>query len=317
MRELELLGRVYNGNAALPADVTIPPGDDMGAVQFGTQQVLVAVDQVAEGPHFQLGKTPIAKIGRKALTRNLSDIAAMAARPIGAVVATCLPKGLGDVKAIALLDAIRSTAEHYECPLFGGDISMWDGPLVASVTVLADTDGMMPILRRGALVDDVVCVTGRLGGSGTTVDGYTHHLDFEPRIKLARAIANRVDIHAMIDISDGLARDLGHICRASSVCAQIDVGQVPLSTASVIQAQHKQRAPWQSALGDGEDYELCFTVAADQHASSLPAEIDDVPITVVGRITASSKQKPGSIITLNMPDGTRRSGDDLGWEHYS
>ncbi len=314
MRELDMLRHIYGANATLPAQVSIPPGDDMGAVQIGDTQVLVTVDQVAEGPHFLLAQTPIEKIGRKALTRNLSDVAAMAAWPVGAVAAACLPREFGQQRAQALFDSMQRTAQQYDCPLFGGDISVWDGPLLASVTVLAEPRGVVPILRQGAVVGDVVCVSGQLGGSVETVDGRAHHLDFEPRITLARALAAQCRPHAMIDLSDGLARDLGHICRASNVAATIEVDQVPVSPAAHVQVRRDGRLLWKCALGDGEDYELCFTLSPHD-AAKLPDQIDGVLITKVGRINEPSGAGNAPVVALHMPDGTMESGDDLGWEH--
>src|SRR5690606_5727421 len=114
--------------------VVIPPGDDMGGVTIGGQRVLVAVDQVADRVQVDLATTPIEKVGRKAITRNLSDVAAMAAKPVGCVVAASLPRSLGEAKANALSDAMRTTAAAYDCPLFGGDVSIWEGPLLLTVT---------------------------------------------------------------------------------------------------------------------------------------------------------------------------------------
>ena len=143
MRERDLLKHIYAANAGLPADVGIPPGDDMGAVSVGGQQVLVTVDQVADGVHVDLANTPIEKTGRKAITRSLSDVAAMAAVPVGAVAAASLKRDFGEPRAEALFDAMRQTAQSYQCPLIGGDISVWDGPTILTVTVFAASDTVM------------------------------------------------------------------------------------------------------------------------------------------------------------------------------
>lgn len=314
MRELDLLQHIYRVNDDLPERITIRPGDDMGAVRIGSCDVLVTVDQVTEGAHFVLGETPIEKIGRKAVVRNLSDVAAMAAWPVGAVVAAVLPKGLGAEKARLLFDAMREAAREYECPLFGGDIAMGDGPLVISVTVLAEPRGVVPLLRRGARVGDIVCVTGQLGGSWDVVGGYTHHLDFQPRIELARHLASHFDLHCMIDISDGLARDLGHICRASHVTAELSLAGLPISPAAHRRAEREHVPAWRCALGDGEDYELCFTLATEQ-AERLPDKREGVPISRVGIITRASGRDSDPMIRLRFPDGSEQDVDELGWEH--
>ncbi len=319
MREWDLLHQVYRLNAALPSSVTIPPGDDMGAVRLDDDQVLVTVDQIIDGLHFRLSDTPVAKIGRKAITRNLSDVAAMAAQPVGAVVAAVLPRELGEARTLELFNAMRTTALAYGCPLFGGDISIWDKPLVLSVTVLAQPDGVTPLRRNGAKPGDVICVTGQLGGSFEAMPGangsqYVHHLDFEPRLTVARKLATQpgLTIHSMIDLSDGLATDLGHICRASGVGAEISCDRLPVSEAARRASDRTGRPAWQHALTDGEDYELCFTVdpaSADQ----LPADIDGVPITRIGIVT--ERHDDGPLISIRLSDGTVQPLTIAGWEH--
>lgn len=320
MRENDLLQHVYAANARLKnlpgagagAAVTIPPGDDMGAIDFGGRSLLVAVDQIADGVHFNLADTPIEKIGRKAITRNLSDVAAMAAKPTAAVAAVCLPRGLGEAKATALFDAMRETAEMFGCPLIGGDISIWDGKLIISVTVMAepwrdaDDVAIAPVERRGAQPGDAIYVTGELGHSFPS----GHHLDFEPRLDLAQALVtssggvNRPT--AMIDLSDGLAQDLPRLIEHAELHARI----LPLRGGECAPG----REPWQHALGDGEDYELLFTAPPDVR---IPQgfgddEDDQVLITRIGTVTDA-----GGIVVVT-PDGPRVPLDQVdakGWEH--
>lgn len=295
MRESDLLNYIYQSNAALPADVTIPPGDDMGAVRIGGQTVLVTVDQVADGVHVDLATTPIEKIGRKAITRNLSDVAAMAAKPAGAVAAACLPRDFGEKRANDLFDAMRATAEHYNCPLIGGDIAMWDGRLLLTVTIFAEPAGIEPVTRRGARLGDMIYVTGELGGS---LQG--HHLNFEPRLALARTLSGNSQTRprCMIDLSDGLACDLKHLCSA----ATIDEASLPMRRGVL---------SWRNAIGDGEDYELCFTVDPAR-AESLPKAIDGVPITQIGVVEAEDRG-----MRLRLTDGSLVNINDGGWEHHS
>ncbi len=346
MRELSLLQHIYAANAKLPPRVTLPPGDDMGAVIVGGnggnggnggagETVLVTVDQIADGVHFDLATTPLWKIARKAITRNLSDVAAMGAVPAAAVVAGVLPRGFGESRANELFDHMRQVAAQYDCPLIGGDISMWTHPLLLSVTVLAEPRGVAPILRRGAKVGDVICVTGALGGSmvpieiesrppgaaspGGLSNEYVHHLEFEPRLTVARHLASHADIrpNCMIDLSDGLGKDLAHLCRAATelspdgLTAAIELGKLPLSRAAHEASRRDARPAWQHALGDGEDYELCFTVAPEK-AARLPREIDGVPITAIGVIMPPGDPR----ITLIHPDGSRQPMPELGWEHH-
>jgi thiamine-monophosphate kinase len=280
----------------------------------GEAEVLVTVDQIADGVHFRLADTPIGKIGRKAVTRNLSDVAAMGALPVGAVAAACLPRGWGEDRATALFDALRTTAAAYDCPLFGGDVAMWDNPLLISVTVLARTGGVPALLRRGALAGDAICVTGELGGSLEPWEGRLKHLDFEPRLRVARLLASDRFFrpHAMIDISDGLGRDLGHICRASGVAAELRAAALPISPAAIALAERTGLQPWQHALADGEDYELCFAVAPD---APLPTEIDGVAITKIGVVTAAPAEARKPLVFIRTPEDVLQPVDGGGWEH--
>jgi thiamine-monophosphate kinase len=315
MRESELLKHIYAANRSLPSRVTIPPGDDMGAVRIGDQQVLITVDQIEDGVHFQWTTTPVEKVARKAVTRNLSDVAAMAAKPVCAVVAVCLPRGFGEAQAERLFDLIRSVGDSYGCPVVGGDIAVWDHPLAISVTLLAEPAGITPVRRDTARVGDWVCVTGCLGGSLETIDGSTHHLDFEPRLSVARKIAGdpAIGLHSMIDLSDGLGVDLARVCRASAVGAELWADQLPVSAGAKLVSLRDGLPPWRHALADGEDYELCLTVSSD---TRCPDRIDGVPITRVGMIIARDADAPADqIIKLNLPDGSIVFPGQWGWEH--
>ncbi|MAX23239.1 MAG: thiamine-monophosphate kinase [Phycisphaeraceae bacterium] len=301
MREFVLLNNIYQSNNRLPATVTIPPGDDMGAIQIGDDQVLAAVDQLIDQVHVDLHKHTLAQVGRKAVTRNLSDIAAMAGQPLCALATAALPRDFGSDRSDELFTAMRDTAASYGCPLIGGDVSIWDGPLHLTVTVLATPAGIDPVKRSGGKPGDVICVTGKLGKSYPT----DHHLTFEPRLDIARAIAQypATRPHCMIDISDGLARDLGHLCEMSNVSAVIEQSKLPC----------RDNANWQQAVGDGEDYELLF--ATDHAAIGSPGtwEVMGVPITVIGRMVKSDNQPT---VKIKLVDGNIVDLNDQGWEHH-
>lgn len=297
MREFELLQRVFAGNAGLPSRVTVPPGDDMAVFELGERTLLIAVDQVADGVHVNLAAATIDQVARKLIVRNLSDVAAMAARPIAAVATACLPRDFGDERAAALTDALQRHARDLGCPLIGGDVGVWDHPLLLTMTVLAEPGGMTPIRRDGACIGDTVYVTGQLGGAWDEQGGGPH-LAAEPRVDLARRLAAtpNLDIHAMIDLSDGLGRDLGHICERSAVGAELLADRIP----------RRRGVDVRGALSDGEDYELCFTATGEP-----PDSLDGVAITAVGRIVDA----PAHAVTLIEPGGTRRALTDAGWEH--
>lgn len=298
MKEFRLLSRVYEHNAALDARVVVPPGDDMGMVRLGGTDVLAAVDQIVAGRHFRLDSTPLALIGRKAITRNLSDIAAMASHPVAALAAVVLPADWKEAQALELSEAMRQTAEYYDCPLVGGDISMAEAPLMCSVTVLARPGPRGPVLRSGAKPGDAVYVSGRLGGS-VEPGGGGRHLSFEPRINLALALAERFEVHAMIDISDGLGRDAAHIAEMSNAQITLDAEAIPCNAG----------CDWRRALRDGEDYELCFTVEAD---APLPAEWCGVSLSRIGVVRECRAGRP--VVEVER-DGESFDASNLGWEH--
>ncbi len=307
MREFELLKHIYEAGAGRSARVVIGPGDDMAMVRLGSPDLLTAVDQVIDGRHFVLQSTPIDLIGRKAVMRSLSDIAAMCARPVSTLVAAALPPDFGTERAKALFDAMRAAAEEYDCPLIGGDIAFYSDsshPLICSVTVLAEPLPRGPITRSGAKVGDTVYVTGTLGGS-VTPDGLGRHLTFEPRIAEAIELAESLegDLHAMIDISDGLGRDASHIADQSGVRIEIDAAAIPCASAA--------GKDWRRAAGDGEDYELLFTASA-QPPAVLGA---DVPVTAIGRVVERIEAQR-SLVSVRTADGMI-PGDTLGWQHES
>jgi thiamine-monophosphate kinase len=305
VRENDLLQHIYAGNAALPPFVTLPPGDDMAALTWDDPSLLIAVDQIADGVHFRLADTPLDRIARKALTRNLSDVAAMAAEPVAAVVAASLPRDFSQPDAAALCDALQATAAEFACPIVGGDLSVWAGPLLLAVTVLARPwSGVPPITRAAARPGDAIFVTGQLGYSFPT----GHHLTFTPRLNVARTLGSLPDPAAgrptaMIDLSDGIAQDLPRLTEH----AALDARRLPIRSA----AKTDDIPAWRHALGDGEDYELLFT--ADAHAP-LPDATDSVPLTRIGTVTDAGG------LTVITPEGRREPLDGgtkgpAGWEH--
>ena len=290
MREQALIDWISNRcQGALPGD-WVGPGDDCAIVTIGEERLLITTDQVLDGIHLHLSQAGPAAAGRKALARNFSDIAAMAALPLCATATVSLPKGFTDEDARAVYTGMEALAEQFNCPLVGGDVAMWDQPLAVSVTVIGQPRGVEPVLRSGAHVGDAVCVTGPLGAAWQT----GRDLTFIPRIAEARQLAERCDLHAMMDVSDGLAMDLPRLCSASGVGAEIIGEQVPI---------HADAADLNAALSDGEDYELLFTAPTDRIGDL------DMPISRIGTIT------DGDAITLVGADGSRRPLPSGGWEH--
>ena len=235
--------------------VRLVAGDDLAVLNWPANELLLAgADQVLEGIHFDSSKHTPREIGRKAMNRNLSDCAAMACLPAAALATVALPRGAGIEYAKELYLGLREAGDEFNCPIVGGDTASWDGKLALSVTILGRADGINPITRSGAKVNDGIYVTGPLGGS---ILG--RHMTFTPRIKEARMLAQLVPITAMIDISDGLSRDLARMCQQSNVGATIDSAAIPIHPDATALARQSGRSPLEHALHDGEDHELLFT----------------------------------------------------------
>jgi thiamine-monophosphate kinase len=234
--------------------VLLGPGDDTAALRWPTDApCLVTTDMLLEGSCFLLDEAGPRRVGRKAMAVNLSDIAAMAGAPIAAVVSVGLPRRGGRALAEELYLGLREVADAFGVAIMGGDTNSWNGPLVLNVTVLGEATSRGAVRRSGARVGDWVMVTGNLGGS---ILG--KHLDFTPRVHEALLLHRHADLHAMIDVSDGLAADLGHLCDESKVGAVLRAEAIPLSPEA--HRMNDGKSALEHGLGDGEDFELLFAV---------------------------------------------------------
>jgi thiamine-monophosphate kinase len=252
--EFDFIEWIRSQSKASPL-VRLGPGDDLAVLQWPREELLiVGIDQVLDGVHFDSTVHSPFDIGRKAMNRNLSDCAAMACLPAAAVVSAALPRGIDIEYAKQLHLGFRAAADPFGSEIVGGDTGTWKGKLSLSVAILGRSDGIEPITRSGAKPGDGIFVTGPLGGS---ILG--RHITFEPRVNLARELAKSCAITAMIDLSDGVSRDLGHICSMSGVGAVVDAIAVPIH-ADVVNMRDTL-SPLEHALNDGEDYELLFTSA--------------------------------------------------------
>jgi len=283
------------------ASVLIGPGDDTAAMRVdGSRPLLITTDMLMEGSCFLLRDAGAHAVGRKALAVNLSDIAAMAGRPTAAVVSLGLPREGGQAIAEGLFEGMREIAEQFDVPIVGGDTNSWSGELVVSVTVLGEATGSGPVRRNGARPGDAIFVTGALGGS---IRG--KHLDFVPRVRESQLLHAMVGLSAMIDISDGLSRDLHHLCEESGCGALLDSAAVPISDAAIELAATSGKSPLEHALGDGEDFELLFCVGAED--GERLRQHSPVPVWQIGVMTEQGVEL--------MRDGTRHVLPIMGYEH--
>jgi thiamine-monophosphate kinase len=300
--EFDLIA-VARANAAQHPRLAVGIGDDAALVRFpDSAGCLVTVDMLMEGVDFTLATATGRQIGWKSLAVNLSDIAAMAGRPVACVVSVALPRHGGFELGRELLAGMQQCADKFGVALAGGDTNTWDGPLVVSVTVLGEPTAKGPVLRSGARPGDWIMTTGSFGGS---IAG--RHLDFTPRVTEALALHQAADLHAMIDTSDGLAADLWHILDESRVGAIVDEAKVPISEAA--RAVHDAQSPLMHAFSDGEDFELLFTVSPADGQALLDKPPCAAPLSHIGGITAS----PGGY--LRLPDGSQKPLPALGWKH--
>ncbi len=265
MDELNIISQL-TAQCPLNASIIKGIGDDSAVLAPEARQQLVCKDMLMDGVHFLTQEHPAEAIGRKALAVNLSDIAAMGGIPLSAYVALALPRSLCDAAFLkALYTGLGQLAERYEVAIAGGDTNIWDGPLVISVTVIGRAHAKGAVLRSGAQPGDSIWVSGPLGASYPSA----HHLYFEPRLREASSLMEHCVVNSMIDLSDGLGKDLRHLASSSGLKAVIERRLIPL------RKDLKQLPPERAishALSDGEDFELCFTMPAHFHTvlSSLP-----------------------------------------------
>ncbi|USN99851.1 MAG: thiamine-monophosphate kinase [Phycisphaeraceae bacterium] len=307
-RESELLAHIrdrstdLHGLAGAFGEIVVGPGDDCAVIREpGGGLLLIGVDQLVEGRHYQSG-TDLDLIARKAIARAVSDIAAMGGRPCWGLATGVLPASFS--RGDELFDAMAKWARHWACPLIGGDIASGPAgsPLSLTVTVAGRMEGGAPLLRSGALEGDVIWLTGQIGGSFES--GW--HLRFEPRIDAGLAAATSGRVHAAIDLSDGLGRDAARVGVASGVRLEIEATRLPIS--------HRSK-DWLTAVSEGEDYELLLAARPRHPEVDEPPFAADPPlIGPIGCVRACREgEAPGA--TIVDPHGVEHDAERLGWDH--
>jgi thiamine-monophosphate kinase len=281
-------------------------GDDAAVLDLaGSPECLVTVDVLMDHVDFELKEADPRRVGRKALAVNLSDIAAMAGVPLACVVGLALPRRGGLDLAVAIYEGLVPLAEEFQVAVAGGDTNSWEGPLVASVTVIGRPTGRGPLRRRGARPGDRIMATGSFGGS---ILG--RHFDFVPRVAEAIALHERYELHAGIDVSDGLSIDLAHVCEESGCGAEIDARAVPVADdARRLAAKLGDGStPLDHALSDGEDFELLLAVPEAEARRMLAEQPLGVPLSDIGRFVP----EPGLWL---IDDAGRRPIAPRGYQH--
>lgn len=283
--ELELIDKLRRRLPSHP-QLRLGVGDDAAVLRLAERADCVATaDLLAEGVHFNLDDVDAPRVGRKALAVNLSDLAAMAARPVAAVVSLLLPHGDALQLSLSLFEGMIPLAEEFHTAIAGGDTNCWSGPLVVNVTAIGETTARGPLRRDGARPGDAILVTGEFGGSRLGKE-----FDFRPRVDEALLLHGNYQLHAGIDVSDGLALDLSRICRASDCGAMLELDRVPVSPAArrVASGADDGRTPLGHALGDGEDFELILAVPHDDAEAIIRQQPLSIPVTKIGRFCEQS-----------------------------
>ena len=279
-------------------------GDDAAITRVSPgKQLVTTTDMLMDGVDFLLASADPVLVGRKSLAVNLSDLAAMAAVPVGAVISLALPRQGGEQLARRLFDGILPLAAEFQLAIAGGDTNSWDGPLAISITVWGEVEPGEAWLRSTARVGDKLHVTGALGGSILE-----RQFTFTPRVSEAQQLRRSAQVTAAMDISDGLLIDLARLCEASQCGAVLDLEKIPVHADAVRLSlqEHPNATPdelqafaLEHALADGEDFELLLTIAPS----------DPLAAQSIGEITSA----PG--IFARAADGSLRALTIRGYEH--
>ncbi len=289
------------------ADTPVGPGDDCAVVRLpgAADDWLLTTDPVIEHRHF-LPDTPARRIGRKAIARAISDIAAMGGQPRWILINLVAPAGTPLARIRGLYAGMIAAARRWRLGILGGDTAE-GAALELHITAIGCVPRGTAVLRSGARAGDLLYVTGALGGAW--LPGSRHHLLFEPRLDAGRFLAERRFATALMDLSDGLAADLPRLLDASKRGVRLDAAAIPISRAA-----SNTDAPLRHALEDGEDFELLFTVPPRKAAAFEAAwkrRFPKLPATRIGAILANPRQRD-----ILRPDGSASPLAPGGYQHF-
>jgi len=299
-----------------PGEGEVWVGDDAAVLRAPAGTILFTTDLMIEGVHFDLEIIGPEDLGYKALAVNISDVAAMGGTPRRALVSLGLRPQMETEWVERLYRGVRECADQFDMAIAGGDISRSDC-LLLSVALLGNPAGRLVIERKGARVGDVICVTGTLGESAAgyrllragikeRADLRDRHLRPTPRVKEVEILRRHLPT-AMIDVSDGFAADLSHLCEQSEVGAIVRSSDLPLVDLTGVELD---RHPLDLGLHGGEDYELIFTIPADRADEALSKVTSETKtaVTVVGEIVEGR----GMVLVT---DGEESELEARGWDH--
>ncbi|MDT8435183.1 MAG: thiamine-phosphate kinase [Gemmatimonadota bacterium] len=305
---------------APPGDLaTVGPGDDAAVLAPFTGRLVVSSDLTVEDVHFRRGWMSWEELGWRATAAALSDLAAMGAAAVGALLSLALGPEEDETVVEALARGAGRCLRETGGALLGGDLTASPGPLVLDVIVLGRTE--RPLTRAGARPGDEVWVTGRLGGAAAAVEAWRAgqrpdaaarraFVGPSPRLREAAWLADRADIRAAVDLSDGVAGDAGHVAAASAVRLRLDGTALPVHPAAA--AGRSPAAARRMAAAGGEDYELLLVAAPGalpEVGAAFRAEFD-VPLTRIGTV------ETGEGVTWDDPAGRSTLDGGAGFDHF-
>ena len=295
MTEFGFIDRIKDLFATLPDNGFEGIGDDCAVLPVGGGESLVfTTDMLAEGVHFLRTATSARELGRKSLAVNLSDVASMGARPIATLLSLSLPDDATGAWAEEFMQGYRELSQEFGVTLAGGDTTRSAAGITINVTAIGRAADTHIKRRSGARPGDVIFTAGALGASGTGLrdilagryDTPAAAVHRNPRPQVAEGVwlGQRHEVHAMMDISDGLSSELLHICKQSHTGCRIYEERIPIDYQTAVMAEEFNMSLITAALNGGEDYELLFTVPLAKHddISALPG------IRIIGHITAPS-----------------------------
>lgn len=318
--EFGLIARI-RGAVSDPAELPLGIGDDCAAALVPPGELLLTTtDLLIEGVHFRRDWTTPRALGRKSVAVNVSDIAAMGGTPRQLFLGVGLPADFPLAEIEAFLEGVLEAAAAYGATLAGGDTCRSPGGLFISVTAQGSVPQQQLLTRGGARPGDAIYVSGTLGDSALALrqlqqgllpdpDLASRHHDPQARVALGRQLASANLASALIDLSDGLLGDLGHILTASGVGARLLPESLPLSQPLRSMLPDLQ-AQWELALTGGEDYELLFTVAPEREAAVTALATTALPLTRIGEIRSESG------LELVAADGTSLPPPAGGFKHF-
>jgi thiamine-monophosphate kinase len=315
LAEKMLISRIRRSAGKRGKGIVTGIGDDCAVLRVPRgHEVLATTDFTLEGVHFRREWHSPEVVGRRCLTRGLSDIAAMGGAPLAVFLSLALPRKLAQTWVDGFMKGLLELAGEFKVPLAGGDTAESPTGVLADIVVLGSVPKGKAILRSGAKLGDRIYVTGQLGGASAALRqlaagkkirprDFSRHFHPVPRIEVGSFLRGRGLATAMIDLSDGLSTDLAHVCEESGVGAEVLATAIPKARVG----RTRSEVDLSQALHGGEEYELLFSA---RPGKKIPDRIANVAVSLIGRITRSRR-----VILVN-EEGVSRELKTAGWEHF-